>query len=708
MAQRGLPYEYEIEEGKSGLTALGGLPTYLDLASATGLLKSIDEHLRIRKGNRDGLFEYGENEFADNQGEDSDDYIRFTAKAPAGKPFTGRMWVGYLPPNGLNPAINYANQPQPITITSDYAEIIYFLRNGNLYRRVLLVAPQMQSAVSQTLNNQTSRWKQCVRLSSDSVRREPSRLPGNPNNPVSWQGVNDLSAHPSATGNTTTPIMLNTLGDLTNREKRFAYPRFANDFSTVSINGNTYGTPDGIPDDTNQDNVPDFYPSLYPNLFAGTATSPVLVFAPGYQMTAANGLMAFPYVFPGAYSKAQALNTDVYGWIHAPAPYAVDQAANNYQFDQQPWQYLHYLNHNPLDTGDNLPTPPNALQVGNQAFSDYQTWWGFPTWRETLAPTWNDPTVPLFPVSTLWPGGQPAGLSYAPLNLTKGFVNLADPNLLPPMAPPGGLALPVPFSTMRPSQQLFCDGFGQNSYFWGGRNVTLAGLWQLTWEDDLIMTGVRSFDVKAYDSALANYADLGWGDDLRLYAPYQNAPGALYPNLLTNPPVPPPALAGTPQLLAWPPVNSPTTTVYNTLNTFAHEGRMPPLIEDNRLDYQYPNPTYVNQTTYVPQYTIAPYNYPNYSSNVGDDTPGIVRLRRVWDTWLTDYSLAPATGVSSVVDRWLPARAAVLAAGLSVVSAPVPCAAPRPPDPDPRRRPEQPAGQVADDPAGLHGQVIVP
>ncbi len=40
-----------------------------------------------------GYFEYGENEFADVQGEDSDDYIRFTAKAPEGRPFTGRMWV---------------------------------------------------------------------------------------------------------------------------------------------------------------------------------------------------------------------------------------------------------------------------------------------------------------------------------------------------------------------------------------------------------------------------------------------------------------------------------------------------------------------------------------------------------------------------------------------------------------------------------------
>ena len=90
--------------------------------------------------NNPGYLEYGENEFADVQGEDSDDYIRFTAKAPAGQPFTGRMWIraAYDAVNGTN-----TNQlPQPITITSEYAEIIYFLRNGNLYRRVLLVAPE--------------------------------------------------------------------------------------------------------------------------------------------------------------------------------------------------------------------------------------------------------------------------------------------------------------------------------------------------------------------------------------------------------------------------------------------------------------------------------------------------------------------------------------------------------------------------------------
>ena len=89
-----------------------------------------------------GYFEYGENAFADLQGEDSDDYIRFTAKAPAGRPFTGRVWVA---PS----LINQNAAVQPITITSDYAEIIYFLRNGNLYRRVLLVAPDRQSSIVQ-------------------------------------------------------------------------------------------------------------------------------------------------------------------------------------------------------------------------------------------------------------------------------------------------------------------------------------------------------------------------------------------------------------------------------------------------------------------------------------------------------------------------------------------------------------------------------
>ena len=47
----------------------------------------------------------------------------------------------------------YNANVQPVTITSEYAEIIYFLRNGNLYRRVLLVAPELQSAIVPAINN---------------------------------------------------------------------------------------------------------------------------------------------------------------------------------------------------------------------------------------------------------------------------------------------------------------------------------------------------------------------------------------------------------------------------------------------------------------------------------------------------------------------------------------------------------------------------
>jgi hypothetical protein len=49
MAQGLLPFKYEKEERASGMTALGGLPVYLDLAMAMGLGESIERHLQIKK-----------------------------------------------------------------------------------------------------------------------------------------------------------------------------------------------------------------------------------------------------------------------------------------------------------------------------------------------------------------------------------------------------------------------------------------------------------------------------------------------------------------------------------------------------------------------------------------------------------------------------------------------------------------------------------
>ena len=51
----------------------------------------------------------------------------------------------------------------------------------------------------------------------------------------------------------------------------------------------------------------------------------------------------------------------------------------------------------------------------------------------------------------------------------------------------------------------------QHERFPGQRTGAIDPVWAVSWEDDLVMTNVRSFDVKAYDNAFGGYADLGWG-----------------------------------------------------------------------------------------------------------------------------------------------------------------------------------------------------
>jgi hypothetical protein len=126
------------------------------------------------------------------------------------------------------------------------------------------------------------------------------------------------------------------------------------------------------------------------------------------------------------------------------------------------------------------------------------------------------------------------------------------------------------------------------------------------------MTGVRSFDVKAYDDLFGGFVDLGWGDDVRLTG------------------VAPQYLLGTPATTTW------GGKTVNTASSFAHEGRMPPLRADQRFDAQY-GQVGVDQPCYA-GYT--------YDGNVGDDRPGVVRMRRVWDSWSTAYM----TGLGSAQD----------------------------------------------------------
>lgn len=50
MVQGILPFKYETEKKATGMTALGGLPAYLDLAQVIGLNKSVQKHLKVRSG----------------------------------------------------------------------------------------------------------------------------------------------------------------------------------------------------------------------------------------------------------------------------------------------------------------------------------------------------------------------------------------------------------------------------------------------------------------------------------------------------------------------------------------------------------------------------------------------------------------------------------------------------------------------------------
>ena len=323
-----------------------------------------------------------------------------------------------------------------------------------------------------------------------------------------------------------------------------------------------------------------------------------------------------------------------------------------------------------------------------------QTWWGFPTWRETLSPSWNDPDLAgerrPRPQPAVWPG-LPAG-DRARGERSQFLPDMPRRRTATPHQPYNdGHACNTPSADRRTGSSTFCRH---------PRSVPASG--SQSWEDDLIMTGVRSFDVKAYDNALANYADLGWGDDLAAVpACYRRRIWAVPTTTTTTP-----YWRATTTPVEWPrrPGRMPMSTdARSTLlnQTFAHEGRMPPLIERSpvrrpvrraRRRYSANSFPPANDTYTA---TSATTNRGSSASG-GSGTPGppITARRRARALPEQGRCHRPVNGFP---------RAPVLAAGLSVVSAAVPGAAPRHPDPDPRRRSHEPADQVIDDPAGFHG-----
>ncbi len=547
-----------------------------------------------------GYFEYGENSPADAQGEDTDDYLAFTVKAPEGQVFTARQWLFKIDPNTNLQTVN--QNVQPIAITSQVAEVIYFLRNGNLYRRVFLVAPERASSLFVPISL----------AANPGAPGYQTSIFGSPLK-VGWQGVNEISCRPGP-ANSSAPIP-NDLGDLTNRENRAFRPRFCNDFNLA----------DGIADDNNGDGLDDYYPTLYYDGVGHTRNGPMgnqVDWVPNglianntgngahevdFPTTASlrveqstpksHDIYAFPFIYPGMYSVPDGASVDSsgnvtppansLGWRHGVMPF------NDPSLGLVP-------NHAPLDVGDNLHAPAGA-----------QTWWGFPTWRETMAGLssgggvgWRDPlSLPNQNGHQQVNGLRP----FAP-NLNY---SIHSANLLPPIYVPNSNT-PV----------TYYDGAGSSSFVTAPLAAnTLQSIYpNPIWEDDLILTGVRSFDVKAYDinaplynfqnnsGAYVNgpfssgYQDLGYGVEQG----YGASTYAYGPVGLIN-------------------TNTPGSAPWQASLTepvgFGHSGRMPPLFSDYRLHPR--RPTF----------------------NMGDNSAGIIRLNRVWDSWSTDYTNAPDSDI---------------------------------------------------------------
>jgi type II secretory pathway pseudopilin PulG len=514
-----------------------------------------------------GYFEYGENAFADIQGEDTDDYLAFTTKAPEGQVFTGRVYITN-PTTGNNAGHASNLAIQPITITSQLAEVIYFLRNGNLYRRVFLIAPERQGSIFNGNPVNATGYRSAFAF--------PALLPGAQ---VSWLGANDLSARPSGTG-PNNYVILNDLGDLTNRENRAFRPRFHTDF----FNASGQAFPDYNDDDLNHDDIPDLYPTLYPNaISAGLVNELGTTTTSSYRPTGtiSYDVMAFPYIFPGMYSHPETVApySLATGWVHSLDPSHTTYKTANPFTGVAP--NLYTGNHAPLITGDIAAWTPSSVLANGQC----QTWYGFPTWRETLSVNWRDPNYGLSLGST--PTQQ---LGLRPI-------------------PPGTTTFPVAGYPYLPpvTSQYANDGAGSTTFSAYVPSATNAvpGVW----DDDLICTNVRRFDVKAFDPAAPLYS----GGGVSLPAGYYDLGYGVMLNsgLMT----------ATPNTL-WDSSNQP--------QGFGHTGRIPPLVNDLRLSPSRPN-------------ILGGVNNNNVGDN-GNNLP-VIRLNRVWDSWSTDYTNAPGVDI---------------------------------------------------------------
>ncbi len=515
-----------------------------------------------------GYFEYAENALSDNQGEDSDDTLAFTSRAPIGQPFTGRIML----PRGFNPS--GLPRFEPVTITSDVAEIIYFQRNSNLYRRVLLVVPERRDTLAVDIN--PSAQNPLTGLNTGWYRFRPFDgfdLNDDGVVDVSWQGANDVSVRPPVDPNRLAPIP-NTLSDLTNRHNRSFKPRFVNDYF---VNSNGSAGFDEVFDDVDNNGVPDYTPTLYPGIFTAVDSfgAPILN-DPTHPLRAgvlgagefSLDRLSFPFVFPGKFDTPNP-------WFNPSSIHSGPIVQYVNRDDNSTTSNL-LLNHSPLEIGDNLLSPSSEWTLPP---GEFWNWWGYPTWAETRNPVWTAPTKRLNVQMQNIPRGQQAyGISRD--RVVNGGIG------------PAQAGSNEEWLTFPPLPRTWSNNTGNV-------NNTLVPPPGASWQDDLIATNVRSFDIKVLDTRASYYSSF---DNINVTPRYfdlgyRNPAGAIR------------ALAPDEEL------------------TFGHDGTIPPRTTDNRFDYQ-------AQQAFGQLWEL------------GDNNSSIVRLQRVWDSWSTDYAFAPLQPVN--------------------------------------------------------------
>ena len=267
---------------------------------------------------------------------------------------------------------------------------------------------------------------------------------------MSWQAVNDLSAHPATTGAPYqgNSVILNALGDLTNRENRFAYQRFSSDFQNLA--GALVPGGDGLSDDFNGDNVPDYYPTLYPTVLrADQRCRPAHLLIPadpGHRQ-ALSRAMAFPFVFPGAYSVPQTLTNGRLRLDPLAEPGGQHRLAVCARRGDLPGKrQRHHADLSPEHQPQSArhrrqPEHPGQRRAG---ITDLV---GLPDLARDALSLWNDPTYPVngAPAPYNLAAGQPTGLAY-----TTGQRGTAGRYALPAMTAPYHSTNPQPYN----------DGFG--------------------------------------------------------------------------------------------------------------------------------------------------------------------------------------------------------------------------------------------------------